>query len=378
MSWVLPFEIVSADRLQPDRQSYGRLPEKVSAQLMTPDELSDARPVVCAESPLGSPFSVRETMPQRRYHIVFNPNSGTALSLGLTADALCERFTAAGLDASIDADGETPLGERIVQALANEAEIIVAAGGDGTVTALAEAMVDTDKTLALLPLGTANLLARDLSIPLELDAAIAAMAAMEPKRIDLGEVNKRIFLHNVSIGFVTSIAAARERIRGHNDIGSLLGFARYFFQRIARARRIAVEIDTGNGAPRTGRVHAVVIANNSYDQGLGQVFSRQSLSDGHLSLYTLRHFALADFFRLTTSMVLGRWQQEEAIDIEDVTEVTIRTKKPTIVAMLDGELETLDIPLQFSIRPLALSVLAPVAAEAADAGADQPEFAVGI
>ena len=298
-----------------------------------------------------------------RFHIVFNSNAGTALTLGLTAEGLHEQFVAAGLDATIDADAETAFADRIGAALAGEAEVIVAAGGDGTVTALAEAMVDTKKTLAVLPLGTANLLARDLGVPLDLAQAIAAMPAMVETRIDVGEVNGRIFLHNVTVGTVPGIAAGREQIRGRNDPAALIGFARYFFRRLARARRIALEIAPEEGDNRVGRVQAVVVANNTYDQGFAKIFTRKRLDRGTLGLYTLKHLTGFDAIRLSARMVIGRWRDDEALSIEHVSAVTIRSKRPTVMAMVDGEIESLSVPLKFRIRPLALSVLAPAAVE---------------
>jgi len=300
-----------------------------------------------------------------RFHIVFNSNAGTALTLGLTAEMLHEQFAAAGLEASIDSDGESPFADRIAAALAGEAEVIVAAGGDGTVTALAGAMVDSDKTLAVLPLGTANLLARDLGVPLDLAQAVAAMPAMVETRIDVGEVNGRIFLHNVTVGTVPGIAVGREQIRGRNDLVTLIGFARYFFRRLARARRIAVEIVPEEGENRVGRIQAVVVANNTYDEGFGHVFSRKRLDRGKLGLYTLKHLTAFDVIRLSAGMVVGRWRQDEALTIEHVSAVSIRSKKATVMTMLDGEIESLEVPLQFRIRPLALSVLAPAAVEEA-------------
>ena len=273
----------------------------------------------------------------------------------------------------IDIDGQRYLltGPVTVIGRGSEADIIVAAGGDGTATALAGALVGTGRTLGILPLGTANLLARDLAMPLDLDAALAALLDMQPRQIDVGEVNGRIFLHKVVVGFVPAIAAGREHMRGRSGVGAQFGFLRYFLRRLARVRRLALEIAPreGEGQVRVERVPAVAVANNSYDQGLGQVFSRPRLDAGHLGLYVVRRLALTDVVRLSAEMLLGRWQEDEALQIETVTEVTLRTRRRTITAMIDGEVERLRVPLRFRIRPLALSVLAPVAAGADDSGA---------
>ena len=290
---------------------------------------------------------------------MFNPNSGTALKLGLAADAISKLFDGADLNATVDADDSVALDQRIKGALATDADVIVAAGGDGTITALASAMVGSAKTLALLPLGTANLLARDLKIPLELDAAVAALSSMEAMSIDVAQVNGRVFLHNVTLGFVAGVAVGREQIRGRTDLAAKVGFFRYFLRRVARAKRIAVEITASDLPPRIVRAHAISVANNLYDQGFGQVFSRKRLDGGRLGVYTLKHLVLSDVIRLSVAMLLGRWQEQEAVDIEDHEESTIRSKRPAVMAMLDGEIETLSMPLRFKILPKSLSVLVP-------------------
>ena len=96
-----------------------------------------------------------------KYSVVFNPKSGTALSLGLTPDLLEKRFRGAHLEALIDHEDGT-LEDHMERALRAEADIVVCAGGDGTVTAVAQRLVGAGKPLAVIPLGTANLLARDL------------------------------------------------------------------------------------------------------------------------------------------------------------------------------------------------------------------------
>jgi diacylglycerol kinase family enzyme len=299
-------------------------------------------------------------MPERSYYVVMNPNSGTALAMGLTPELLHERFAELGLQATIDADGQIPLQQRIEKALASEAEVVVAAGGDGTATALAGSLIGSEKTLAILPLGTANLMARDLAVPLELDAALEALVAMEPRSIDVGEVNGRVFLHKVVVGFVPAIAAGREHIRGRTGLGAQIGFLRYFMRRIARAKRLALEISPAKGEVRVERVQAVAVANNSYDEGFGHVFSRPRLDGGFLTLYVMKRVTLLKVIRLSIEMLVGRWQEDEALQIETVREVTLRTSRRTIMAMIDGEVERMSVPLRFRIRPQALSVLAPV------------------
>ena len=297
------------------------------------------------------------------YYVILNPNAGTANASGITAEALDALFEAHGLPTIVDARGEIPLSDRIADAMASPAQTIVAAGGDGTITALAAALVGTDKNLAILPLGTVNALAKDLNVPLNLPAAVAALATGQSHRIDVGEVNGRVFLHKVVVGFIPGVAAGREHIRGRYDVAARVGFLRYFFRRLARAKRIAVVIQPYQGERRIERVQAIAVASNSYDEGVGQFFSRHSLDRGTLTLYVLRHLTVRDFFRLTTGMLLGRWRGDEALSIESVKAVTIDTRKDLLKVMFDGEVETLHSPLHFTIRPKALSVIVPATAD---------------
>lgn len=298
----------------------------------------------------------------RRYHVLLNCRSGTALTTGISAETIAERFHAAGLDATIDADMDRPLADRVADARRSGAEIIVAAGGDGTVTAVAGGIVDTDIALAILPLGTVNLLARDLGIPLDLDTWFDTVETMQTRLMDVGEVNGRIFLHKVVVGFIPGVAKGRETIRGRDTLGVRLGFIRFFLRRLFRSRRMAVEITTRGGEKRIKRVVALAVGNNEYDEGLGRFFSRQRLDDGLLTLYLLKHLDFFDLVRLTVEMMAGAWKQDEAIEIESVPAVTLRTRHPTVKTMFDGEVETLTSPLAFRIRPEALTVLAPLGA----------------
>ncbi|HWA19464.1 MAG TPA: diacylglycerol kinase family protein [Devosia sp.] len=302
-------------------------------------------------------------MSDRHYHVILNPNAGTVLALGLTAATLAEKFARAGLHFDIDDDDDKPLEQRIAAALQGPADTIVAAGGDGTVTAIAEALIGTDKTLAVLPLGTMNALGRDLGMPLDVDGAISALASLEPQRIDVGSVNGRLFLHNVLIGVIPSIAVAREAVRHEQSTGAWISFFRFMLRRLARARRIAVAIEPEEGQHRIARLQAIAVANNSYDQRVGGFMTRKRINRGHLTLYMVSSLGVGDVLRLTLEMFAGRWRDDEVINFEHMRKVTLRTKKPSLLVTVDGEVMTLETPLNFEIRPLALSVLGTPVAE---------------
>jgi len=300
-----------------------------------------------------------------KYAILFNPSSGTALSSGLKSGHLHELFAASGIDATVDGSDD-PLETKVANAVASDADVIVSAGGDGTATAVAHGIAGSGKILAILPLGTANMLARDLGIPIALEKAVAALADTDTIEIDAGEVNGRLFLHNVVVGTIPAIAAARERVRGQNIV-ALLGFFRYLIRRLRNARRTAVSITSRDTDDRIERIHAIAVANNSYDQGWGKLFSRSCLDAGSLTLYILHRLSFADAVRLWLEMAMGRWQEDEALVIESVRSVTLGAKRQAISAMIDGEVATLQTPLNFRIRERAVRVLVPkVRAKAAE------------
>lgn len=306
------------------------------------------------------------------FHVMLNANSGTALAGEVGAEQIVARFAELGHRISIDADCDKPFERRLLAARNSQARVLVAAGGDGTATALAKIAVETGRPLAVMPLGTANLLARDLNLPLTLDEWFAGLPSMVEREIDYGEVNGQIFLHKVVIGTVPGIAAVREKIRGNGTWAARFGFLTHFFRTLSRIRRFAVEVTPDAGDPLIHRVHAIAVANNDYEEGLGKVFARSRLDAGFLSLYIVRSLSPVDALRLGAEMLIGNWRQDESLEIERVRAVTVRTRRRKVRAMIDGEVGMIDGPFEFRIHPRGLKVLAgPVAEEAAAADALQ-------
>ena len=100
----------------------------------------------------------------------------------------------------------TPIARRYAE---DGCRTIVAAGGDGTVNAVASALVGTQSALGVIPLGTLNHFAKDAGIPLDLDAAVDTVINGTTKLVDVGELNGHIFINNSSIGLYPAIVQER-------------------------------------------------------------------------------------------------------------------------------------------------------------------------
>ena len=147
----------------------------------------------------------------KRIAIVRNAGSGSGRA-PIDPDTLRTKFVAQGLAADVFAcEAGGSIAEPIRAALAGNPDCLVAAGGDGTVNAVAAAALEHDLPLGVLPLGTLNHFARDLDIPDDVDKAIEVIAAGRECRVDVATANDRLFLNNASLGLYATMVVDRER-----------------------------------------------------------------------------------------------------------------------------------------------------------------------
>ena len=143
----------------------------------------------------------------------------------------CER-----LDVRLLSPGE--MRRAIADAAVGRHDTVIIGGGDGSVSAAVAAFSGGDKVLGVLPFGTMNLLARDLGMPTDPRAAVAALAAAAPRRIDLAEINGRPFHTLSGLGFFSHMARAREEVRGH-PLGRLASVLLAWFRALRRTAPFA-------------------------------------------------------------------------------------------------------------------------------------------
>ena len=146
-----------------------------------------------------------------KIEVIVNAGSGTGENSALEAH-LKELFEHAGLVTHVAlAQGGHEIVELAKRAARGDADVVVAAGGDGTINSVTSQLLNTKKALGILPLGTMNHFAKDLHIPLELEAAVETIIEGHLANVDLGEVNGHIFVNNSSLGLYPSIVREREK-----------------------------------------------------------------------------------------------------------------------------------------------------------------------
>jgi len=233
---------------------------------------------------------------------------------------------------------------------------VVLGGGDGTLNAAAPALLETGLPFGILPLGTANDLARSLGIGPDLVDAARIIAAGHLRRIDLGQVNGKPFFNVASIGFSAELAGEL-RAEAKKRWGKL-GYAIAAFRLLRRIRPFTAWI-TQDGRVRKVRTVQISVGNGRHYGGGMTVESDAAPDDGKLDIYSLevdhwwRLLALLPYLRRGTQ---GQWHDVRAFP---ALSCAVATRRPMPVNT-DGEL-TATTPAMFRLLPKCVSVFAPPA-----------------
>ncbi len=241
---------------------------------------------------------------------------------------------------------------------ASGVDAVVAAGGDGTVSAVAAGLAGTDVALGVVPLGTLNHFAKDLGLG-EVEVALDTIAAGHTEHIDLGEVNGRVFVNNSSIGLYPEMVVERDVERRRNGRGKWPAMIRAAFRTLLRFPLLHVAIALA-GKVTSARTPLVFVGNNEYERGPRALGTRRRLDRGRLSVYTVRATRRLHMFWVLLRAVFRRDEPED-FEAHAVERADIVTNKRSIKVALDGEVVRMKPPLTYRTRPRALRVLAPIA-----------------
>jgi len=277
-------------------------------------------------------------------------------------DEECERIVAGlqagGVEATVQQVPGAGLTGAARAAAAGGADVVVMAGGDGTMSAGAAALAGGDCPMGVLPLGTLNHFARDLGIPQDLEGALAVVASGTVRRVDVGEANGHVFLNNASIGLYPHTVKAREKQQDERGTGKWLAMCRAGLATLRRFPVVRVTLNLPTGAARV-TTPLVFIGNNRYEMSLLSLGKREALDGGELWLYVASHRGRAGFVSLALRAVIGRLDQARDFLGVALPEVTIVDRRRTIPIAFDGEVCEVDSPLRCRSRPASLPVIVP-------------------
>jgi len=293
--------------------------------------------------------------------LLMNTRSGTLAGRPELAGLVVGTLRSAGFDLTVIGDEAGPgLIERLEAAIAHDAPVVIVGGGDGTIRSVVARLSDAGRILGVLPLGTLNLLARDLGMPLDPVEAAQALGRAVAREIDVGEVNGEVFLCQSVIGVPNAINRHRERHRGERSWRSLLRILVGAWRALMRHRPHRLMVNApGWEKPWRLWTRALSVVNNGYEEGTGLMFHRSRLDSGLLYLYVTRGFSVGWSARMLLSMALGSWKRSPDIHILTGPAFVIRSRRRRLRVMNDGEPLILPTPLQYALRPRALRVLAP-------------------
>ncbi|MBL8581573.1 MAG: diacylglycerol kinase family lipid kinase [Rhizobiaceae bacterium] len=304
------------------------------------------------------------------FRAVLNEEGGTLRTTDLDAlsSRMRETLNAAGHELEI----EVTKGSKVVDTLAKAAsarsvDVVLAGGGDGTISAAAAALMGKRKALAVLPAGTMNLFARSLGVPLALDEAVSAFADGEMRNVDIATANGRPFVHQFSIGFHAKMVKLRSKMEYASRLGKIRASAKAAYSTFMNPPSMDVRLTIGDAELET-RTTGIGITNNLFGEGHLPYADRPD--GGVLGVYVTVAEQRGELARFVLNMARGRWRDNEQVEIHQAGKVTLellsRRKKRDCV--IDGELCAMERKTVVEIHPGALRVLAPrsqVEAEAA-------------
>ncbi len=244
----------------------------------------------------------------------------------------------------------------LVRSHAGDVDMVIIGGGDGTLNAAAPALADTGLPLAILPLGTANDLARTLGIPLDPKEAARLAVHGRVRRIDLGEVNGVPFFNVASIGL--SVELARELTREMKRRWGTLGYGVAAVRVLRRMAPFHADVHIGGEVHHVKSVQIGVGNGRHYGGGM-TVQENAAVDDGQLDAYSIDVRGWWEWPLLYPAFRQGRHGVWESVHTWYGQDVEIVTRRPMPVNT-DGDITT-HTPARFHVRPGAVAVICPPA-----------------
>lgn len=294
--------------------------------------------------------AARTARPSRRVAVVVNKRSGAALAMPDLETRIVAGLTARGLTPFVVPEVGRGPRDRLERALDEAPDIVVVAGGDGTMAGAAAVLQGSSTVLGVIPAGTMNLFARQTGIPLGLEDALNVIAQGEATAVDVLTVNDNVFLCASMLGHPARLQRHRERERRARRVIAYAKIALIAIQAAVRypARRFRFSLDGGPLIEIRTQVVTVMPTNTKDPAG-----------PGHLEIHAMRAPGLMQWVRVAVKAMVGNWRDDANVETRVADEARFITSRKRLRVMNDGEVVLLAPPVTYRIKPAALRVLVP-------------------
>ncbi len=307
--------------------------------------------------------------------VVFNIGSGRG-NADEVRQAIAQACTAAGREHRIyTVERPQRLGDRIaqaVQAAKAAAGIVVAAGGDGTINAVAQATLGSGCAFGVLPQGTFNYFSRTHAIPPDTAEAMALLLRSRPQAVQVGQVNERVFLVNASLGLYAKLLEDREAFKAQYGRSRVVAFGAAIVTLLRGYRQWDLRI-VWRGQERVIRTPTLFVGNNALQLEQIGLPQAEALDNGELAAVALRPMGRLAMLSLMAHGALGRLGEADNVigfSFRSLTVDAVRSRPGRrIKVATDGEVAWMRMPLVFRVAPEPLWLLKPPPGEGLEARA---------
>ncbi len=295
-------------------------------------------------------------MQKPEFALVLNPGSGSH-------DEEFVKNVRAAIEKSgrafvcLETDPEKGAVPAVAKAIEDGVQTVIVCGGDGTVMSAVGAIgkSQADIKLAIVPGGTANLLAHALEVPLDVESAMAAALEGDERRIDLGACGDTLFALGLGLGLTEKLvsgASSEEK----EKLGKW-AYVKAMLEEVgAKPTTFSYALD--GGQEQTARGVAIVVANAGTISGNIEFAPGAKMDDGQLDLVILHRFDVRDLLRLAWKALFGNLKNDRAMTCVAGKTIEIKSNPP-LDLQIDGETVDLQPPLKVEVRPGALRVAVP-------------------
>ncbi len=312
----------------------------------------------------------------RPLFVVQNPGSGRA-NAGEARRTIAEVLTLAGQRHEFrvpEKSSEVARAARVARRDAEAADgAVVVAGGDGTLRAVAEAVLGSPCPFGVIPQGTFNYFARAQGIPEDLAEATRALVGATTRPVQVGRVNERVFLVNASVGLYPELLEERESVKQRFGRSRLVAVAAGIKTLLGEHRSLLLEVEHA-GVKRVVRTPTLVVDNNRLQLEQLGVPEAQVVEEGRLAAFTVKEEGAAALLGVAARGALGQLAEADAVTRFVFRTLVVRPRFPLrrrrIKVATDGEVAFLRVPLRFQVARERLSLLVPPQEPDAEAPAE--------